>query len=211
MSSVNIPKKIIGHHANGTLLNPQASTQHHTIDIIDATHKSRWNGFTSKVFKNSRGEFYHVGYHFVIEKDGTWYQTRELNEEGAHTIGMNRSSIGVLFIGNFDTGVDSPTGAQQRAFIKIFNLIKDRYPHITAYDIDPHRKYAAKSCFGSSLPDDYLTRIILDEGTYSQDTEKEQYEAQRILLLTTWRELLEQYVAMLIQVASGRRLSLKEK
>ena len=93
----------------------------------------------------------HVGYHFLITKDGQIYQTRKLSEEGAHVIGMNKSSIGVCFAGNFD--VTLPTQAQMQVWYKLYGELLKQYPNIPTY---PHRKYATKTCHGRLLKDDHF-------------------------------------------------------
>ena len=47
----------------------------------------------------NRRRFIKIGYHYYIRRDGTKYQTRELNEVGAHCKPWNSSSIGVCYEG----------------------------------------------------------------------------------------------------------------
>src|SRR3972149_4996779 len=66
-----------------------------TLAMVDAWHKARW-----PEFKSSLG--FWVGYHYLIGKD--WIkQTRADSEDGAHTYGFNKDSIGVSLTGNFQT------------------------------------------------------------------------------------------------------------
>lgn len=146
----NKPTKIITHHA--------VSSTSHTAQDVDAWHKPRWSGFVSKYFRNAKGEPYHVGYHYVIEWDGTIVQTREIFEEGAHTVGMNKSSLGICFMGNFD--VHLPSREQLQSFQKLFHEIVARFPTITPRDCVPHRKYANKSCHGKLLSDIYFAGLV---------------------------------------------------
>jgi hypothetical protein len=44
-----------------------------------------------------------VGYHFLIGPDGKVYQGRDLNYAGAHAYGHNKGSVGVNFMGCYDT------------------------------------------------------------------------------------------------------------
>lgn len=147
---MNRPTNIITHHA--------VSAPHHTVEDVDDWHKKRWPGFTSKRFKNKRGKYFHVGYHFVIEKDGTVTQTRAITEKGLHCIGKNTSSIGVCFMGNFD--IEMPTLEQNNAFKELFASIQERYPYLQARDIKPHRAYANKSCHGKLLTANYFATVI---------------------------------------------------
>ncbi len=134
---MNNPTVVITHHA--------VSLKTHTVKDVDNWHRQRWPGFVSRAG-------YHVGYHYVIEWDGKVTQTREHDEEGAHCIGMNNSSIGVCFMGNFDLHMPSPE--QLLSWSKLYTKLRKKYPNIPT---KPHRKYANKSCHGKLLPDDYFT------------------------------------------------------
>ena len=141
--NLNKPTIVITHHA--------VSGFHSTVEDVDIWHKSRWFGFTSKIHRNAHSDFYHVGYHYVIELDGTVTQTRDHDEEGAHTIGMNTRSIGVCFMGNFDK--HHPTMAQLQAWKVLYKKLQDEFPGIPT---SPHRRYANKSCHGSMIMDNYF-------------------------------------------------------
>jgi hypothetical protein len=138
MSRVNKPTVVITHHA--------LSLPTHTVKDVDTWHRERWPGFVSRTG-------YHVGYHYVIETDGSITQTREHDEEGAHTLGMNTSSIGVCFMGNFD--LHYPSNAQLVTWDKLYTKLKAEYPNIPT---KPHRAYASyKSCHGKLLIDEYFS------------------------------------------------------
>lgn len=42
-----------------------------------------------------------VGYHLLVDKDGTIYEGRELSVRGAHTAGYNTGSAGICLLGDF--------------------------------------------------------------------------------------------------------------
>lgn len=142
----NKPTVIITHHTGGTDAQPLADSSNATVSAIDSWHKLRWPGFTSRAG-------WHVGYHYVIEKDGKLTQTRQHDEEGAHCVGMNRSSIGVCFAGNFD--LTMPTEAQLLVWDELYKKIEKEFPGIPTF---PHRKYARKTCHGRNLSDDFFQR-----------------------------------------------------
>ena len=134
---MNKPTVIITHHA--------LSRPEHTAVDVNTWHRARWPNFVSR-------SGWHVGYHYVIETDGKLTQTREHDEEGAHTIGMNKSSIGVCFMGNFDFHL--PSTAQLQTWSWLHKQLTQTYPGIPT---KPHRAYAAyKSCHGKLLSDDYF-------------------------------------------------------
>jgi len=204
--------KVIWHHSNGMQGGPCVSTQHHNVNIIDNAHRSRWPGFTSKVFKNEWGIGWHVGYHFVIDvQKGIITQTRDFGEEGAHTIGMNTSSVGVLIIGNYDkcSGDTIPLSAH-RLIVEVWEACKARYPQLVLTDNVPHRKYSTKSCFGDRYPDDYIQKVIKDfvsqENAILLDEEAEVFNT----LLKKYIDLLRMKIALLTQRLTGKRLSARE-
>ena len=73
--------KIILHHfaSDGT---PYAVAKYHI-----RPDKNNWPG---------------IGYHYVIAKDGTIYQTNYLHTISYHVAGQNTSSIGIALEGNFE-------------------------------------------------------------------------------------------------------------
>lgn len=42
-----------------------------------------------------------IGYNFLVGGDGAVYVGRGWDDEGAHTLGHNKRSIGIAFIGDF--------------------------------------------------------------------------------------------------------------
>ena len=136
----NNPTVIITHHA--------LSQKWHTVKDVDNWHRERWPGFVSR-------SGWHCGYHFVIDWDGTVTKTRQFDEEGAHTLGMNTSSIGVCFMGNYD--IHYPSDEQIKTWEEVYKNIQKEFPGLPCR---PHRHYASyKSCHGNLLPDDYFARL----------------------------------------------------
>lgn len=50
-----------------------------------------------------------VGYHFMVDKDGTIYEGRDLTVRGVHTEGYNTGSLGVCLLGDFRFEAPSQT------------------------------------------------------------------------------------------------------
>ena len=65
-----------------------------TAKDIDKMHKQR--GFKK------------IGYHYVIDLDGTIEKGRAENEIGAHCIGYNSKSIGICYIGGLAKDSKTP-------------------------------------------------------------------------------------------------------
>jgi hypothetical protein len=101
-----------------------------------------------------------IGYHFGIELVGNEILTlagRGLQFEGAHTVGLNGTHIGVCVVGNYDLVV--PSQAHMHALtnlcyglMKIYNI----FPENVVY----HSEFAPKSCPGTLFPKETFRSII---------------------------------------------------
>lgn len=102
------------------------------IPIGDKWHKQRgWKG---------------IGYHYVIDLDGTIEKGRPESEIGAHTVGHNRNSIGVVYVGGLDKSgkpKDTRTEEQKEALLEILRQLLCKYPKAT---IHGHNEFAKKAC-----------------------------------------------------------------
>lgn len=90
--------------------------------------------------------FSDIGYHYVIYRDGSVHNGRDVNISGAHCDGHNSHSIGVCYIGGLSKSgkeVDTRTDAQKAALVKLLKTLKTMYPKAT---IHGHREYANKAC-----------------------------------------------------------------
>jgi len=63
-----------------------------------------------------------IGYHFVIEKDGTVNKTNELTTISYHVKGKNTMSIGISMSGDFEK--HKPTKAQLKSLVSLIKKIK---------------------------------------------------------------------------------------
>ena len=88
-----------------------------------------------------------IGYHHVVDLDGTVEPGRPESKVGAHCFGHNQNSIGVVYVGglasNGKTPKDTRTAQQKTALVKLLTELKHRYPGAT---IHGHRDFAAKAC-----------------------------------------------------------------
>ena len=116
-------------------------------EVIDRWHKKRgWKG---------------IGYHFVVLIDGSIETGRMINKCGAHTKGMNCSSIGVCYIGGVESernedgkyeAKDTRTPEQIATLLELLRLLKKIYPDAK---IHGHRDFAAKACPSFDATDEY--------------------------------------------------------
>jgi len=104
---------------------------------------------------------YHCGVELVKSGEELYYEIlmgRMWDIAGAHTRGHNVNSLGICFIGNFDTEAPKEEMIQMGAevialWLNLFNLSIDA--------IYPHRHFASyKSCPGSKFDMDYLKMCV---------------------------------------------------
>lgn len=86
-----------------------------------------------------------IGYHFVIELDGSVRTGRPIEIKGAHAKGNNHDSIGVCYIGGVDSDMkakDTRTECQQESLVNLLTDLKDTYGG-TIYG---HKDFSNKDC-----------------------------------------------------------------
>jgi len=94
---------------------------------------------------NGRG-WSDIGYHYVIELDGTIGQGRDLDVSGAHTKGQNARSIGVCYVGGCDEDMkpkDTLFGEQLDSMESLLKGLMDKYPNAK---LAGHNEFANKAC-----------------------------------------------------------------
>lgn len=89
-----------------------------------------------------------IGYHFVIKRDGTVEEGREVDKIGAHVADWNTVSVGICLSGGVDAAQkpeDNFTLAQFAALEKLLKELKIKYPSAV---IQGHRDFpkVAKAC-----------------------------------------------------------------
>ena len=108
---------------------------------VDRWHKNRgWKG---------------IGYHYLIDLDGTIEKGRQDEEIGAHTTNYNRNSIGICYVGGLDSkgkAKDTRTTQQKAAMYKLLCDLKKKYPKAT---IHGHKEFANKACPCFNVKEEY--------------------------------------------------------
>ncbi len=145
---MNKPQFIIVHHCGGTDANPLADSSNQTFAEVNEYHRTHFNEKT----KSSLG--FYLGYHYFIDKEGNVTQARADTDTGAHTIGINDSSLGVCLAGNFDLTV--PTTAQTKSLQR---LLQEKSAQYGISRIVPHRHFASKTCYGMNLGDRWAENL----------------------------------------------------
>jgi N-acetylmuramoyl-L-alanine amidase len=96
--------------------------RHHTASEIDGWHTARgWSG---------------IGYHWLIQLDGTIEKGRPESKQGAHVRGHNADSIGIVYVGGCDSDMkpkDTRTEAQKAALVCLMDDVLERYPGATVH------------------------------------------------------------------------------
>ena len=91
-----------------------------------------------------------IGYHWVIDRDGSVAPGRPETEIGAHVEGHNRGTLGVCLLGGNGAKADDPfdmnfTAAQATRVRKLIEEIRGR---TAIQKVSGHNNYAVKACPG---------------------------------------------------------------
>ncbi len=164
------PTHIILHHSltkDGRALNWQAIRRYHTSyrcqgRIVSAAEARKLAAAGLHV----EPPWDDVGYHFGIELVGSQYEIiagRMLNATGAHCpqAAMNHRSIGICFVGNFDTA--PPPVDQWAAGVRLVKSLMESFD-IPAKNVHGHRNYAPwKTCPGKCFDLERFRRALIGE------------------------------------------------
>lgn len=88
-----------------------------TREVIDRWHKAKG--------------WIQIGYHFVVNIDGSIEIGRPISQVGAHVYGHNKGSIGIVYIGGLDKKgkpKDTRSPEQKKSLLFIVQLLKQLYP-----------------------------------------------------------------------------------
>jgi hypothetical protein len=144
---------------------PNLIVYHHT-----AMHRASTMDDLVRVIKDRRdqnGNRWTTGYHCAILADGSVHPFCRWDRYGCHAAGFNRQSLGITFMGNFETdpsvpfsnpdgryGPPHPTEAQLHAgarMVALWTFLYGLDPDF-AQVIIPHKQIAPKPCPGGNFP-----------------------------------------------------------
>lgn len=87
-----------------------------------------------------------IGYHFVVDLDGTIEKGRDVTAVGAHCLGHNAESLGICYIGGLDGNgkpKDTRTEAQKESMAELVRALKLQFKGSEARS---HKDFANKAC-----------------------------------------------------------------
>lgn len=96
-----------------------------------------------------------IGYHYVIDLDGTIEPGRPIEVAGAHCTGHNADSIGICYVGGCDAKMqpkDTRTEEQKASLITLLKYLVAKYPGAKIYG---HRDFSSKACPSFDAKEEY--------------------------------------------------------
>jgi len=120
--------------------------------FIGREHARR--GFSTTV----GGRTIHIGYHYLILRDGTVQPGRPEDVPGSHTLGHN-DQLGICLVGNFSSSANPhgehgsmrPSPRQLAALDELLQQLIRKY-HYRPKHLHRHRDYAPTACPGDRFP-----------------------------------------------------------
>lgn len=111
-----------------------------------------------------------IGYHYIVDLDGTVERGRPISRIGAHCKGHNSHSIGVCYIGGRDQNgntADTRTKEQKAALLKLVTNLMAMY-HCK---ISGHRDYdksKACPCFDAAAEYGHIAEQLLEKRIFGR-------------------------------------------
>ncbi len=97
-----------------------------------------------------------IGYHFYIDINGKIWKGRNIDKSGAHTLGENKSSIGLCYCGGVETDGKTPkdtrTEQQKESLLHVLKTLKAMFPDAS---IHSHNEFANKACPSFDATNEY--------------------------------------------------------
>lgn len=99
--------------------------------------------------------FNDIGYHYLIDRDGTVVEGRPVARSGAHVRDRNKNTIGISLFGGHggsenDQFGDHYTSEQEAALRDLIGKLQDRFGNVP---VNGHNQYAAKACPCFKVPE----------------------------------------------------------
>lgn len=130
--SLSLPITKIVIHCSATKNGKSLRTTTQTAaQRIDEWHKQRGFKRSPVLAKQFNPHLQHLGYHYVIDTDGTVETGRMVGEIGAHVKGHNQYSVGICLVGGIDASgknYGEYTEKQWLALHKLLQKLESEYP-----------------------------------------------------------------------------------
>lgn len=107
--------------------------------------------------------FKDIGYHYVIQVDGTILQGRHFSEQGAHVVGDNEDNLGICLVGR-----NRYTIKQVKSLMSLIAACQIKWD-IDASQIFCHRDFSSAKKQGKTCPN-FERELLIDLMT-TKDTE----------------------------------------
>lgn len=107
------------------------TAQQTAAQTIDSWHKGRGFKRNPERCRQFNPHLLHIGYHFVIDVDGTVESGRQEGETGAHVKGHNLNSLGICLVGGVTASNKyhgEYTEKQWQALYRLLRQLEAKYP-----------------------------------------------------------------------------------
>lgn len=113
-------------HCSATQNGKALGTDTHTAaQVIDGWHKARGYKRADWRVKQFNPHLKHIGYHFVIDTDGTVQTGRAVGETGAHVKGHNTGSVGICLVGGITSQGKNHGEYTKKQWHALYNLLRE--------------------------------------------------------------------------------------
>jgi hypothetical protein len=136
---------------------PRSNRAIHTPNRITIHHSASYNrvhggngvkGIQNYHMDNQRWS--DIGYHYLVDQDGTIYEGNPENRQGAHVLNQNSGNLGICLLGHFDNG--DPTDAQLKAAAHLTKHLANKYNiGLNRNNVKGHGERMATACPGRTL------------------------------------------------------------
>ena len=131
-----------------------------TLIVVHCTGTEEGEDVTVQAIRNyhvNHNGWRDIGYHYVIYRDGTLHEGRDVNISGGHARGYNSNSIGIVYVGgcpkgHLDKSKDTRTAAQKATLLRLLKDLRKMYPQAK---IVGHKDLNKTSCPGFDAKSEY--------------------------------------------------------
>jgi len=155
---------------NAGLVFPQTRTKRSKTEGILIHHPAATNWTVKQVhdYHTNTNGWNGIGYNFYIHKDGTIYEGRGLEYQGAHCTAYNAKTIGICCQGDFEYVDTYMNDAQYNALVWLIQYCQGIYGN--GIYIKGHKDVSATACPGKNFPLEEVKKLHYRGGSNTVDT-----------------------------------------